>query len=182
MKKIKNQTKNDKNFTYVGIFLYLRSMMNLNLTTTINFDHIVDRELRRDVIGLCRKTGKPVLKLSTKDYVDNGLQHYVEEYGSAGLVNIAVFNILQHTITGWPGGKPNADDSTRPERALPYPKRVIVFSPHPDDDVISMGGTIRRLMQQQHDVHIAYETSGNIAVADEEVRLYMHTARVCWNF
>ena len=117
-------------------------MMNLNLTTTINFDHIVDRELRRDVIGLCRKTGKPVLKLSTKDYVDNGLQHYVEEYGSAGLVNIAVFNILQHTITGWPGGKPNADDSTRPERAQPYPKRVIVFSPHPDDDVISMGGTI----------------------------------------
>ena len=177
MKKIKNQTKNDKNFTYVGIFLYLRSMMNLNLTTTINFDHIVDRELRRDVIGLCRKTGKPVLKLSTKDYVDNGLQHYVEEYGSAGLVNIAVFNILQHTITGWPGGKPNADDSTRPERALPYPKRVIVFSPHPDDDVISMGGTIRRLMQQQHDVHIAYETSGNIAVADEEVRLYMHFIR-----
>ena len=92
-------------------------------------------------------------------------------------MNIAVFNILQHTITGWPGGKPNADDSTRPERALPYPKRVIVFSPHPDDDVISMGGTIRRLKQQGHDVHVAYETSGNIAVADEEVRLYMHFLR-----
>ena len=148
--------------------------MNLNLTSTINFDHIVNRQLRKDVIDLCLKTGKPVLKLSTKDYRDNGLGHYVEEYGSAGLVNIEVFNILQHTITGWPGGKPNADDSTRPERALPYPKRVIVFSPHPDDDVISMGGTIRRLVQQGHDVHIAYETSGNIAVADEEVRLYMH--------
>ena len=152
-------------------------MMNLNLTSTINFDHIADRQLRSDVIALCLKTGKPLLKLSTKDYVDNGMKHYVEEYGSAGLVNIAVFNILQHTITGWPGGKPNADDSTRPERALPYPKRVIVFSPHPDDDVISMGGTIRRLKQQGHDVHIAYETSGNIAVADEELRLYMHFLR-----
>ena len=148
--------------------------MNLNLTSTISFDHIPNKQLRQDVIGLSFKTGKPLLKLSTKDYVDNGLQHYVEQFGSAGLVNIEVFNILQHTITGWPGGKPDADDTTRPERALPYPKRVLVFSPHPDDDVISMGGTIRRLMQQNHDVHIAYETSGNIAVADEVVRLYMH--------
>ena len=134
-----------------------------------------EHPLRRAVIDLCHKVGKPLLKLSTKDYVDNGLGHLVEQFnGQAGLVNIEVFNELQHTITGWPGGKPGADDSTRPERALPYPKRVIVFSPHPDDDVISMGGTIRRLIQQGHDVHIAYETSGNIAVADEEVRLYMH--------
>ena len=134
-----------------------------------------EHALRRAVIDLCHKVGKPLLKLSTKDYVDNGLGHLVEQFhGQAGLVNIEVFNELQHTITGWPGGKPGADDSTRPERALPYPKRVIVFSPHPDDDVISMGGTIRRLIQQGHDVHIAYETSGNIAVADEEVRLYMH--------
>ncbi len=147
-------------------------MLNLNLTTTIQMP---DHALRRAVIELCRKVGKPVLKLSTKDYEDNGLGHLVQQFdGQAGLVNIAVFNELQHTITGWPGGKPNADDSTRPERALPYPKRVIVFSPHPDDDVISMGGTIRRLIQQNHDVHIAYQTSGNIAVADEEVRLYMH--------
>ena len=147
-------------------------MLNLNLTTTIQMP---DHALRRAVIELCRKVGKPVLKLSKKDYEDNGLGHLVQQFdGQAGLVNIAVFNELQHTITGWPGGKPNADDSTRPERALPYPKRVIVFSPHPDDDVISMGGTIRRLIQQHHDVHIAYQTSGNIAVADEEVRLYMH--------
>ena len=116
-----------------------------------------------------------MLKLSTKDYEDNGLGDLVKQFGGkAGLVNIEVFNELQHTITGWPGGKPDVDDSNRPERARPYPKRIIVFSPHPDDDVISMGGTIRRLMQQGHDVHIAYETSGNIAVADEEVRLYMH--------
>jgi len=147
-------------------------MMNLNLTSTIKMP---EHALRRQVIDLCRKVGKPLLKLSTKDYVDNGLGHLVEAFdGKAGLVNIEVFNELQHTITGWPGGKPNADDSMRPERALPYPKRVVVFSPHPDDDVISMGGTIRRLIQQHHDVHVAYETSGNIAVADEEVRLYMH--------
>ena len=146
--------------------------MNLHLTSTIQMP---EHTLRRAVIDLCQKVGKPLLKLSTQDYIDNGLDHLIEQFdGQAGLVNIEVFNELQHTITGWPGGKPNADDSTRPERALPYPKRVIIFSPHPDDDVISMGGTVRRLIQQGHDVHIAYETSGNIAVADEEVRLYMH--------
>ena len=146
--------------------------MNLHLTDTIQMP---DHQLRRQVIELCKKVGKPLLKLSTKDYEDNGLGDLVKQFGGkAGLVNIEVFNELQHTITGWPGGKPDVDDSNRPERARPYPKRIIVFSPHPDDDVISMGGTIRRLMQQGHDVHIAYETSGNIAVADEEVRLYMH--------
>ena len=146
--------------------------MNLNLTSTIKMP---EHALRRQVIELCNKTGKPLLKLSTKDYMDNGLGHLVKQFqGQAGLVNIEVFNELQHTITGWPGGKPDVDDSTRPERAKPYPKRVVVYSPHPDDDVISMGGTIRRLMQQHHDVHIAYETSGNIAVGDEEVSRFMH--------
>ena len=146
--------------------------MNLNLTETITMPC---HQLRRQVIALCEKVGKPLLKLSTKDYVENDLGHLVEEFdGQAGLVNIEVFNELQHTITGWPGGKPDVDDTTRPERAWPYPKRVIVFSPHPDDDVISMGGTIRRLMQQHHDVHVAYETSGNIAVGDEEVSRFMH--------
>ena len=146
--------------------------MNLHLTDAIQMP---DHQLRRQVIELCNKVGKPLLKLSTKDYEDNGLGHLVKQFdGQVGLVNIEVFNELQHTITGWPGGKPNVDDTNRPERANPYPKRVIVFSPHPDDDVISMGGTIRRLIQQGHDVHIAYETSGNIAVADEEVSLYMH--------
>jgi glucosamine-6-phosphate deaminase len=145
--------------------------MNLNLTATIQMP---DHRLRREVVSLCRATGKPILKLSTKDYLEHDMGHWVEEFGSAGLVNIEVFNELQHTITGWPGGKPGADDTYRPERALPYPKRVVVFSPHPDDDVISMGGTIRRLMQQGHDVHIAYETSGDIAVGDEEVSRFMH--------
>ena len=140
----------------------------------MDFTHIVDRQLRRDVINLCMKTGKPLLKLLASDYTNNGLEHLLQQYGSAGFINIRVFNDLQHTITGWPGGKPNADDTYRPERAKPYPKRVVVFSPHPDDDVISMGGTIRRLVQQGHGVHIAYETSGNIAVDDEEVTRYMH--------
>ena len=146
--------------------------MDLNLTRNIKMP---EHSLRRQVIDLCHKVGKPLLKLSTKDYVDNGLGHLVQQFdGQAGLVNIEVFNELQHTITGWPGGKPNVDDSTRPERAMPYPKRVIVFSPHPDDDVISMGGTIHRLIQQGHDVHIAYQTSGDIAVGDEEVSRFMH--------
>ena len=145
--------------------------MKLNLTSQIT---LPDDLLRREVVQLCQQTGKPLLKLSTKDYLDHGLGHWVEQFGSAALANIEVFNELQHTITGWPGGKPNADDSTRPERALPYPKRIVVFSPHPDDDVISMGGTIRRLIQQGHDVHVVYQTSGNIAVADEEVTRFMH--------
>jgi glucosamine-6-phosphate deaminase len=89
-------------------------------------------------------------------------------YGQAYEINIEVFNQLQHSISGWPGGKPNADDTNRPERALPERKRVIIFSPHPDDDIISMGGTFQRLVDQGHEVHVAYQTSGNIAVSDDE--------------
>ena len=132
-----------------------------------------DKLIRRAIVWLCRKTDKPILKLTNKDYNQHGLDELLALYGSAYNVNIKIFNDLQHTITGWPGGKPNADDTNRPERANPYPKRILVFSPHPDDDVISMGGTIQRLVEQNHDVHIAYETSGNIAVGDEEVIRYV---------
>lgn len=128
---------------------------------------------RRAIVWLCEKTGKPILKLTNKDYNQHGLDELLVKYGSAYDVNIQIFNDLQHTITGWPGGKPNADDSNRPERAMPYPKRVLVFSPHPDDDVISMGGTFQRLVDQNHEVHVAYQTSGNIAVGDEEVVRYV---------
>ena len=131
-----------------------------------------DKLIRRAIVWLCQQTGKPILKLTNKDYNDFGLGELVALYGSAYNVNIKVFNELQHTITGWPGGKPNADDTYRPERANPYPKRVIIFSPHPDDDVISMGGTFKRLVDQGHDVHVAYETSGNIAVGDEDMLRY----------
>ncbi len=133
-----------------------------------------DKLVRSALVWLCQKTGKPILKLTNKDYNENGLSELLALYGSAYNANIKIFNDLQHTITGWPGGKPNADDTYRPERAKPFPKRVIVFSPHPDDDVISMGGTIQRLVAQGHEVHVAYETSGNIAVGDEEVTRFMH--------
>lgn len=129
--------------------------------------------IRRAIVWLCFKVNKPILKLTNKDYQDNGLGELLAVYGSAYNVNIKIFNDLQHTITGWPGGKPNADDTNRPERALPYPKKVVIFSPHPDDDVISMGGTFKRLVDQNHDVHLAYQTSGNIAVGDEEVIRYV---------
>ena len=125
---------------------------------------------RKAVTWLCQKLKKPVLKLTDRDYNDNGMSDLVSsEHGPAYNINIRVFNELQHTITGWPGGKPNADDTHRPERATPEKKRVIIFSPHPDDDVISMGGTFIKLVDQKHEVHVAYQTSGNIAVFDEDV-------------
>ena len=133
-----------------------------------------DKLVRSALVWLGTTLNKPILKLTNKDYNENGLSELLALYGSAYNANIKVFNDLQHTITGWPGGKPNADDTYRPERAKPFPKRVVVFSPHPDDDVISMGGTLRRLVQQGHEVHVAYETSGNIAVGDEEVVRFMH--------
>lgn len=124
--------------------------------------------MRRAVVWLCRKIDKPLLKLTDEDYNENGLGELLTEKGPAYNINIKVFNELQHTITGWPGGKPKADDTYRPERAEPFPKRALIFSPHPDDDVISMGGTFIRLVDQGHEVHVAYQTSGNIAVFDEE--------------
>lgn len=147
------------------------------LVTSCEWDN---KLIRRAIVWLCQKTGKPILKLTNKDYSENGLGELLALYGSAYNVNIKIFNDIQHTITGWPGGKPNADDTDRPERATPYPKCVLIFSPHPDDDVISMGGTFRRLCDQHHDVHVAYQTSGNIAVGDEEVVRYCEYLRdVC---
>ncbi len=127
---------------------------------------------RKAVLNLCTKVGKPILKLTDRDYNDHGLGDLINDYGTAYELNIAVFNQLQHTITGWPGGKPDAPDDQRPERANPAKKRVLIFSPHPDDDVISMGGTLIRLVDQEHEVHVAYQTSGNIAVFDEDVIAY----------
>lgn len=128
------------------------------------------------VVWLSELMDKPILKLTSKDYNDNGMSSLIAEEGSAYDLNIKMFNKLQHTITGWPGGKPNADDTNRPERALPERKRVIIFSPHPDDDVISMGGTFDRLIEQGHDVHVVYQTSGNIAVSDEEALKFAEIA------
>ena len=132
--------------------------------------------VRKAVVWLCQQVHKPILKLTEKDYLDNGLSDLLEAKGKFDQINIQVFNDLQHTITGWPGGKPNADDSTRPVSAKPFPKTVLIFSPHPDDDVISMGGTFIRLATQGHDVHVAYETSGNVAVHDDVVLQHMDAA------
>lgn len=129
--------------------------------------------IRKAVVWLCEQVHKPILKLTQGDYLSNGLGELLEKHGPYDKININVFNDFQHTISGWPGGKPNADDSTRPVPSSPFPKRVVIFSPHPDDDVISMGGTFIRLVEQGHDVHVAYETSGNVAVHDDVVLQHM---------
>ncbi len=127
-----------------------------------------EKLIRKAVLGLALHLNKPILMLTDADYIENGMSDLLADAGPAYDINISIFNKLQRTITGWPGGKPNADHSNRPERAEPARKRVLIFSPHPDDDIISMGGTFKRLVKQGHEVHVAYQTSGNIAVADGE--------------
>ncbi len=127
-----------------------------------------DKMITRSIHWLSKKTEKPILRLTEQDYNQNNLSDLLVDKSHYDL-NLSVFNKIQSTITGWPGGKPNADDKNRPERKNPNKKRVIIFSPHPDDDVVSMGGTFDRLVSQGHDVHVAYQTSGNIAVSNEEV-------------
>jgi glucosamine-6-phosphate deaminase len=127
--------------------------------------------VRRAVVWLARHVKKPVLKLVDEDYAENGMAELLTEQGPAYSLNIRIFNELQHMITGWPGGKPDADDRFRPERASPFPKRVLVLSPEPSDDMLGMGATLRRLIEQGHDVTVAYETSGSLGVPDEEAAL-----------
>lgn len=126
----------------------------------------------RAIAWLCKQTGKSLLRLSLRDYIQNHLSELAANQSTHDL-NIEIFNRVQRTITGWPGGKPNSDDTYRPERAKPEKKRVIIFSPHPDDDVISMGGTFQRLVDQGHDVHVVYQTSGNIAVSNDSVLKFL---------
>ncbi len=123
---------------------------------------------KRAVVWLSQKLDKPILKLTDDDYKEAGLRDLLAYYGGAYALNIKVFGEIRDTITGWPGGKPGSTDKNRPERPEPAVKRSLIFSPHPDDDVISMGGTLLRLVDQKHDVHVAYQTSGNIAVFDDD--------------
>ncbi len=132
--------------------------------------------MRRAVVHLALKLGKPVLSLTNHDYNDNGLSDLLVEKGDAYEINLQVYYMLRDSITGWPGGKPNASSAEHPERSVPFPKRVLILSPHPDDDIISMGGTFMRLFDQQHEVHVAYQTSGNIAVTDEFVTRFIDFA------
>jgi glucosamine-6-phosphate deaminase len=136
-----------------------------------------DLMVKKAVIWLANTLGKPILKLTEEDYNNHGMAQLATEKGPVYNINIHIFNKLQHTITGWPGGKGNADDTQRPERAVPDKKRVIIFSPHPDDDVISMGGTFIRLVDQGHDVNVAYQTSGNTAVWDDDALRFVEFAR-----
>ncbi len=132
---------------------------------------------KKAVVWLCETVSKPILKLTDRDYNENGLYNLVAHHGPAYNINIEIFNILQKTISGWPGGKPGFNDNSRPVKGDKFPKKVLIFSPHPDDDIISMGGTFIRLVDQGHDVHVAYQTSGNIAVYDDDVVRYADFAR-----
>ncbi|HEX9512692.1 MAG TPA: glucosamine-6-phosphate deaminase [Puia sp.] len=132
--------------------------------------------IRKAVVNMALKLGKPILSLTNSDYNDNGLSDLLVEKGDAYEINLQVFYVLRDSITGWPGGKPDIKNPARPERSEPFPKRSLIFSPHPDDDIISMGGTFMRLHDQGHDVHVAYQTSGNIAVTDEFVTRFLDFA------
>jgi glucosamine-6-phosphate deaminase len=113
----------------------------------------------RAVVWLSQQTGKGVLKLTQRDYADHKMSSLVARHGSPGAVNGLVFNILGAKIRG--------------KSKLPSRKRIICFSPHPDDDVISMGGILRKLVENGNDITVAYMTSGNIAVFDHDVRRYV---------
>jgi glucosamine-6-phosphate deaminase len=132
--------------------------------------------IKKAVVNMALKLKKPVLSLTNTDYNEYGLSDLLVEEGDAYEINLKVYYMLRDSITGWPGGKPNANLPEHPERSEPYPKRVLIFSPHPDDDIISMGGTFQRLYDQGHDVHVAYQTSGNIAVTDEFVTRFLDFA------
>ena len=132
--------------------------------------------IKKAVVNMALKLGKPVLSLTNSDYNEYGLSDLLTEKGDAYEINLEVYYMLRDTITGWPAGKPNAVIPEHPERSTPYPKKIIIFSPHPDDDIISMGGTFQRLHDQGNDVNVAYQTSGNIAVTDEFVTRFLDFA------
>jgi glucosamine-6-phosphate deaminase len=132
---------------------------------------------RRAILWLSQSRRKPILKLTDDDYNEAGLQDLIRVYGSAYEANLAGFYQMQHTITGWPGGRDPGktrpgDAPARPLRspsAAVFPKRILVLSPHPDDDVLSMGGTLCRLVEHGHEVHIAHQVSGSNSVSDESL-------------
>lgn len=139
--------------------------------------------LKQAIAKVALKLDKPILKITEYDYIENGLEQLLKDKNSFYDINVEVFTSLKNSITGWPGGKPTTSDHERPERNFPHRKRSLIFSPHPDDDIISMGGTFIRLTEQGHDVHVAYQTSGNIAVSDAEaIRFTDFVNDFCANF
>src|SRR5690242_3275212 len=113
----------------------------------------------RAVVWLAERTGKAILKLTSADYTEHHLSPLLARAGTPGPLNGQIFNRLRDKIRG--------------RRKLPEQRRVLVFSPHPDDDVISMGGILRKLTENQNDIIVAYMTSGNIAVFDHDVRRHL---------
>lgn len=156
------------NATFVLDSAAASKLTRINIPWLVEKIDWTDQQTKKAVLSLALRLKKPILMLTDADYIENGMSDLLADVGPAYDINIKIFNQLQCTITGWPGGKPNADDTNRPERAKPEKKRVLIFSPHPDDDIISMGGTFKRLVDQGHEVHVGYQTSGNIAVADDE--------------
>ena len=186
MKAVEGEISSDVPATYLQLSDHVEFVVDdaaASELTRFNIPWLVkdcnwnDQQLiKKAVIWLAKTLSKPILKLTDEDYNNHGMAQLATEHGPVYNINIDIFNKLQRTITGWPGGKPNADDSQRPERANPAKKRAIVFSPHPDDDVISMGGTFIRLADQGHDVHVAYQTSGNTAVWDDDALRFVEFA------
>jgi glucosamine-6-phosphate deaminase len=171
--------QNHENVTFVLDELAASELTRIQTPWLVGECNWTEELKRKAIVWLCQKTEKSILKLTDRDYNNYGMSDLLALGGSSYNLNINMFNVLQHTITGWPGGKPNTDDSHRPERAHPAKKRVVLFSPHPDDDVISMGGTFSKLVKQGHEVHVVFQTSGNIAVTDDEALKF---AEVCLDF
>ncbi len=131
------------------------------LVSSCQWDDLLQR---RAVLWLARKLDKPILKLTDEDYNENGLSELLHLRGGSYDLNIDVFKHMMHTITGWPCGKKRK-------------YRVMVLSPHPDDDVICMAGTMTRLVEQGHDVHAAYMVSGYLSVFDYDAERFCNFVR-----
>ena len=144
------------------------ALTRVRLPWLVGRAHWTPQEIRRAVCWLSAEEEKPVLKLLDEEYNEHGMAELLTRYGSAYELNIQIFNRQQHTISGWPGGKPNEDDKYRPERKDPPEKTCLILAPEPQDEILGMGATIERLVRQGHRVHIACLTSGDLRVTDAE--------------
>ena len=159
-----------------SLFSYFKAEMKKQFNVSVTETKTDKADIKFQMRRMALKLKKPVLSLTNSDYNEYGLSDLLVEKGDAYEINLQVYYMLRDTITGWPAGKPNSVIPNHPERSIPYPKRVVIFSPHPDDDIISMGGTFQRLHEQGNDVHVGYQTSGNIAVTDEFVTRFLDFA------
>ena len=164
--------QNHKNVTFVLDNAASENLTRIKTPWKTGYSDWNDELKGKAVAWLCEITNKSILNLTESDYNENNLSELLIESSYYDL-NLDFYKKIHRSITGWPGGKPDSDDKVRPERSEPPRKRVLIFSPHPDDDVISMGGTFDRLVSQGHEVHVAYQTSGNIAVSNSDVLKFL---------